>query len=152
MPKEKLDLRRYASAYECRHLLPELSEWASDDLLRQLTIWKGSRFEKGKMYFDLNNPERGPFVATGEEGFPDDYTYVCRDEVSPEAWAALITWKQPVSPEQAEAIKEMVEEFDEIQEGTERVPSGIRLRQRQLRERQHPEHIHPERTLPPELR
>jgi hypothetical protein len=104
MSERNKDLRSFGSALDCRDQLPELSAWMSDDLLKQITIWKGSRFEAGKMYFDLDNPERGPFVATGDEGFPTDYTYVARDECSEEAWAQLITWRQPMSEDQARAI------------------------------------------------
>lgn len=36
--------------------------------------------------------------------FISDYTYVARAEVTEPAWAALIAWGQPVSPDQAEAL------------------------------------------------
>jgi hypothetical protein len=85
----------------------------SDDLLSQVEIWKGTRFEAGKIYFDLDNPERGPFVATGDEALPTDFTYVCEDEVSPAAWAQLITWRQPVSEDQARAIEIQTEQATE---------------------------------------
>ena len=100
----KKDLRRYGSALDARDELPELAAWLSDDMLSQIQIWKGTRFERGKTYFDLDNPERGPFVATGDEGIPTDFTYVCQDEVSPAAWAQLITWRQPMSEDQGRAI------------------------------------------------
>jgi hypothetical protein len=98
------DLRDCPTAYECRDRLPELSAWMTDELLKQLPIWQGGRFERGQEYFDLDNPERGPFVATGEEAIPTDFTYVCQDEVSPAAWSMLITWRQPVSEDQGRAI------------------------------------------------
>jgi cold shock CspA family protein len=62
------------------------------------------------MYFDLDNPERGPFVASGDEGFIADHTYVCRDEVMEDVWAQLITWRQPISQDQADAIATRTEQ------------------------------------------
>lgn len=105
MPQEKnRDLRDCITAYDCRDRLPELAAWMSDDRLQLIRIWQGDRFEPGKLYFDLDHPERGPFTATGDEGFITDHTYVCRDETTEEAWAQLITWRRPLSDDQAESI------------------------------------------------
>jgi hypothetical protein len=98
------DLRAFATAFDARQYLPELAAWMSDDALRQVRIWKAARFDAGKMYFDLDNPERGPFVASGDEGPIVDHTYACRDEVMEDAWAQLVTWRQPVSADQGRAI------------------------------------------------
>jgi hypothetical protein len=105
MRGQKDDLRDCPTAYECRDRIPELSAWMDDDLLRQIPIWKGTRFERGQMYFDLDNPERGPFVATGDEKPPIDRTYACRTEVTERAWAQLVTWRQPVTADQAAALE-----------------------------------------------
>jgi hypothetical protein len=107
---DKEDLRDCPTAYECRDQLPELSSWMGDDDLKQVRIWKGSRFERGRMYFDLDNPARGPFVATGDEAPPTDHTYACRDEVPEQVWAKLATWQQPISESQAQAIEGLVRE------------------------------------------
>ena len=98
------DLRQYATAYEARQYLPELAQLLNDDELRQVRIYKAPRFERGQMYFDLDNPERGPFVATGDEGFIADHTYVCRAEVMEDVWAKLVTWRQQVDEDQERAI------------------------------------------------
>jgi hypothetical protein len=99
------DLRDCATAFECRERLPELSRAMGDDeLLKEIRIWKGARFEPNRTYFDLDNPQRGPLVASGDEGLITDHTYACRDEVSERAWARLATWQQPVSANQARAI------------------------------------------------
>ena len=111
MRDQKDDLRDCPTAYECRDRLPELAGWMSDDDLKQVRIWKGRRFDKGHSYFDLDNPERGPFVATGEEAFPTDHTYACRDEVPEQVWAKLITWRQNVSRDQAAALDLHVREL-----------------------------------------
>jgi hypothetical protein len=105
------DLRDCPTAYECRDQLPELSAWMDDDDRKQVRIWKGSRFERGQMYFDLDNPARGPFVATGEEAPPTDHTYTCRNEVPEQVWAKLATWQQPISESQAQAIEGTVAEL-----------------------------------------
>lgn len=105
MVERNRDLRDCLTAYECRDRLSELASWMDDDTLKGLTIWKGNRFAVGEEYFDLDNPARGPFVATGDEGTPTDYTYVARGEASEEAWTRLITWKQPLSTDQAEALQ-----------------------------------------------
>jgi hypothetical protein len=76
----------------------------SDDALKELRIWTGRRFEANHEYFDLTNPERGAFVALGDEGPPTNFTYVCRDDVPEQVWAQLVTWKQPPSEAQAQAI------------------------------------------------
>ena len=111
MPDRQKDLRDCLTAYDCRDRLPELSAWMDDDLLKELTIWRGTRFERDEEYFDLDNPERGPFVATGAEGPPTAYTYVSRGQAGEEAWAQLVTWRQPVSESQGEAIQRLADEF-----------------------------------------
>ena len=112
MSDRSKDLRDCLTAYDCRDRLPELSAWMSDDALKLLPIWKGPRFERGQVYFDLDNPDRGPFVAEGDEAPPTDWTYVCRTDVPDEVWAQLITWRQPISEDQAEAIEQVAASFD----------------------------------------
>ncbi|MGN6360516.1 MAG: cold-shock protein [Thermomicrobiales bacterium] len=110
MPQQKRDLRDCLTAYDCRDQLPELSNWMTQDRLKELTLWKGSRFEAGEEYFDLHNPERGPFVATGNEGPPTSHAYVDRRQATAPAWAELITWRQPISESQGEAIARQAED------------------------------------------
>ena len=105
MTRHDRDLRDCPTAYDCRDRLPELAAWMSDDAMKALPIWKGGRFERGHEYFDLDNPDRGAFVSTGEEGVPTNHTYVCRDDVPEEIWAQLITWRQPIGARQGEAIE-----------------------------------------------
>jgi hypothetical protein len=76
----------------------------SDDDLKQVPIWHGTRFQAGQEYFDLDNPARGPFVADGDEHPPTDYTYTARAEVPERIWARLATWDQLVSESQAQAL------------------------------------------------
>ena len=108
MSKTK-DLCQYATAYEARSRLPELASWMSDDDLKLLPIWHGKSFERGQIYFDLDNPERGPFAATGDEAWPADYTYVCRTEVPEQVWAKLVTWRQPAEARDGDSIAAQAE-------------------------------------------
>jgi len=87
-----------------------------DDSLKLLPIWQGGRFERGRTYFDLDNPERGPFDATGDEAWPSDHTYVCRTDVPEEVWAQLVTWRRPISPMQADMIEMTVDDLGTPQE------------------------------------
>ncbi len=70
MVERNRDLRDCLTAYECRDRRPELADWMDDDTLKGPTIWEGNRFAADEEYFDLDNPARGPFVATGGEGAP----------------------------------------------------------------------------------
>ncbi len=105
------DLRDCLTAYDCRDRLPELSSWMDDDQLKQLTLWRGGRFAPEEEYFDLDHPERGPFVATGDERPIVDHTYVARGEVTEPAWALLATWRQPISEDQGAAIQAQARQF-----------------------------------------
>ncbi len=110
MPNQELDLRDCATAREARDRLPELASWMSDDALKQLPIWKGERLEANHLYFDLTNPARGVFVATGDEQ-PVHWAFVRRDDVPEQVWVQLATWKQMLSDDQAEALDEHVAEL-----------------------------------------
>jgi len=81
----------------------------NDGALKQIPMWQGTRFERGRVYFDLDNPDRGAFVATGDEGTPADYTYACMSDVPEEIWALLVTWRQPVSEDQGDVIASVQE-------------------------------------------
>jgi hypothetical protein len=118
MAKQARDLRKCATAYDCRDKLPELARWMSDDAMKLIPLWQGTRFERGKVYFDLDNPERGAFAATGDEGRPTDYTYTCMSDVPEEIWALLITWRQPVSERQGDVIASVQEHLHIPQEGS----------------------------------
>ncbi len=110
-----------ATAYELREQLPELASWMSDDKLKLLPIWRGTRFEPGVEYFDLNNPDRGSFTAEGDEGRPTDHSYVRRLDVPIEVWTELITWRQPVDASQGESLAVQAEALGDV---SERSPAG----------------------------
>ena len=90
------DLRDAFTAWEARDRLPELASRLSEEDLKLIPIWRGTRFEKGQLYVDLDNIERGPFVADGEEGIPRDRTYACRRDIPEAVWARLTGQGDPV--------------------------------------------------------
>lgn len=124
MSERNNDLRDRPTAYDCRDQLPQLA-WMDDDSLKQLRIWRGPRFERGQMYFDLDNPDRGPFVANGDEAVPTDWTYVSQAEVPMEVWTQLTTWRQPVSEMQGDSIQQEADAFGST---TADVPTGSEAR------------------------
>ena len=54
MQQHNKDLRDCATAYDCREAFPALSAWMSDDALKELPLWHGTRFEPNQVYFDLD--------------------------------------------------------------------------------------------------
>ncbi|HEV7664457.1 MAG TPA: hypothetical protein VGQ62_13035 [Chloroflexota bacterium] len=110
MTQHNLDLRDCPTAYECRDRLPELASWMSDEALKQLPIWKSDRLEPNREYYDLLNPDRGVFVAVGDER-PVRHSFVERNQVPEQVWAQLVTWRQMISADQAVAIDDTVAEL-----------------------------------------
>jgi len=49
------------------------------------------RLAAGKSYFDLDHPEQGPFVATGDEELAPGANIVAQEDVSEEAWLRLVS-------------------------------------------------------------
>lgn len=49
------------------------------------------RLRPGHTYFDLDNPEQGPFVATGDEVVPPGANIVAQEDFTDEAWESLIS-------------------------------------------------------------
>ncbi len=48
------------------------------------------RLEPGRVYFDLDHPENGPFLATGDERVATGHNIVAQEDVSEEAWTELV--------------------------------------------------------------
>jgi hypothetical protein len=89
MSERNRDLRGCRTAYECRDQLPELARFVVDDELKLITLWKEGRLEAGQAYVDLDNLARGPFVATGDEGFITDHTYAAQRDMPLHIWERL---------------------------------------------------------------
>ncbi len=49
------------------------------------------RLEAGHTYFDLDQPERGPFVGTGDEEVAPNANIVAQDEVDEGTWKQLVS-------------------------------------------------------------
>lgn len=49
------------------------------------------RLEPGRVYFDLDDPGRGPFVATGDEDIGPGANIVAQDVMDEQAWESLLT-------------------------------------------------------------
>ena len=104
MAATRHDLPQYASAWEGRDHLPRLASSMSEEDLKLLRLWDGRGFEANQTYFDLDNPGRGPFTATGHEAIPNDWTYVRERDIPPEVWAKLITWMRPLDEGAGETL------------------------------------------------
>jgi len=49
------------------------------------------RLRPGHVYFDINEPDRGPFIATGDEIVPPGSNIVAQEDFSDDAWLGLIS-------------------------------------------------------------
>lgn len=49
------------------------------------------KLRPGQTYFDMDDPDRGPFVATGDEVVVPGANIVAQEDFSDEAWNRLIT-------------------------------------------------------------
>ena len=47
------------------------------------------KLERGQIYIDLEHPENGPFVATGEEEVPTGADILSQEDTADDAWEAL---------------------------------------------------------------
>ena len=56
------------------------------------------RLEPGQVYLDLNNPGRGPFVATGDEEVGPESNFVAERDMDPNAWRDLVKQGLAVHP------------------------------------------------------
>jgi len=50
----------------------------------------GNNLIPGHTYFDLDHPELGPFIATGDEEIAPDANIVDQDDVPEESWESLV--------------------------------------------------------------
>ncbi len=98
------NLRDGPTAYDCRDRLPGLSGWMSDDAMKLLPLWHAP-LERGQVFFDLNEPDRGAFTVAGGERVRPETPYVRMRDVPEWVWAPLVTWKQPISAAQGEELQ-----------------------------------------------
>ncbi|MEW6301331.1 MAG: hypothetical protein AB1671_26960 [Thermodesulfobacteriota bacterium] len=83
------------TAYDFKPLHHSLRDFADDELKRIRILPAGTRLEQGATYFDLKNPSRGEFTATGGmEVGPEDWC-VAKSEVDYHLWNRLIGVTNP---------------------------------------------------------
>jgi hypothetical protein len=62
---------------------PQLND---DDWAHLPIVPVGDFLEPGKVYFDLNHPERGVFRALGRQEATGDNRFVAQDDLDPNLW------------------------------------------------------------------
>lgn len=78
------------TAYDLRDRLQWVTGWSDEDL-QAIPIFQGEEFVPGEVYFNLDLPERGMFIARGEEFRNPGAHYVAKSQVPPNLWRRLIT-------------------------------------------------------------
>ena len=83
------------SAYDAKDM-HRLWNGLSDADLKQLPVLpEGTRLEQGGAYFDLNDPNRGEFKATGKMEAGSEHRFVAKSAVPYPLWNALIGVDNP---------------------------------------------------------
>jgi hypothetical protein len=83
------------TAYDIKPLHRRFDHILDPDLKQIRVLPDGARLKQGATYFDLNDPDRGEFTATGDmEAGPNNY-YVPKDEVHYNLWNLLIGVETP---------------------------------------------------------
>lgn len=67
-----------------------LSMLDADELARLSVLESGARLDQGGTYFDLNDPERGPFKAIGGQEAGPTERYVAKRDTDHELWNRLV--------------------------------------------------------------
>lgn len=77
-------------ASDDKQLRTELPDLDGDDLKRLSILKAGTRLDQGSVYVDLNDLERGPFKAIGDQEASDDTRYVAKRDTDYEMWDRLV--------------------------------------------------------------
>ncbi len=89
-PASKQEEKTARTAEDIKDLHRRYSGLADDDLRQIPVLPAGTRLDQGSVYFDLNDVDRGEFVATGDMvAGPENY-YVPKSEVDYQLWNRLI--------------------------------------------------------------
>lgn len=89
------------TAHHVKDVYRRLRDAFTDDELKQITILaEGQRLQQGARYLDLNQPDRGEFVATG------DRTVGAGDRITPKAEVPYSIWNRLTGVENPERIPE----------------------------------------------
>ena len=88
---DALELEQIAgTAADLKPLNQRLNDIPDDVLERLLVVSQGSRLKQGSAYLDLNSPQVGEFVATGEMTASPPSQLVPKARTDYEAWNFLL--------------------------------------------------------------
>ena len=77
-------------ASDDKQLRTEMPDLDADDLKRLSILKSGTQLDQGSVYVDLNDIERGPFKAIGDQEASDDTRYVAKRDTDYEMWGRLV--------------------------------------------------------------
>ncbi len=83
------------TAYDIKDLHRGLNHLRDDDLKQIVVQPEGARLKQGATYFDLHDPGRGEFTATGDMAAGPDNWYVAKDDVHYNLWNLLTGVQEP---------------------------------------------------------
>jgi len=77
-------------ASDDKQLQAEMPDLDADDLKRLSILTAGTQLDQGSVYVDLNDIERGPFKAMGDQEASDTTRYVAKRDTDYEMWGRLV--------------------------------------------------------------
>jgi len=77
-------------ASDDKQLRTEMPGLHADDLKRPSILKAGTQLDQGSVYVDLNDLERSPFKAMGDQEASDDTRYVAKRDTDYEMWGRLV--------------------------------------------------------------
>ena len=77
------------SQVDSQELAARWSELNDDDWAHLPIVPVGDHLEPGKVYFDLNHPERGTFKALGRQEVTNDNRFVAQDDLDTNLWTTF---------------------------------------------------------------
>lgn len=83
------------TAYDIKAVHRKFDHLLDADLKQIRVLPTGSRLEQGATYFDLNDPERGEFTATGDMEAGSGNWYVAKTDTHYNLWNLLIGVDNP---------------------------------------------------------
>ncbi|MFL5760071.1 MAG: hypothetical protein ACJ789_10040 [Thermomicrobiales bacterium] len=119
MPSERSQTNAQTPADEMDALARRWPELNDDDWAHLPVVRPDERLTSGATYFDLNDPERGPFQASDSQEATAENRFVAKDKLDPAIWNVF------VSPQQSSGDQdEIVRPIDGLRRGADQVASG----------------------------
>jgi hypothetical protein len=81
------DLTRAAS--DDKRTVEQFPELTDDEVSRVPLLQPGANLDQGSVYLDLDDPERGPFTASGNEAVRPGDRYVSKRDAEHEIWRRI---------------------------------------------------------------